>query len=115
MDLASDLLQCNDISPDFQHRCGLDLDHVGAHENWYGSWWKGVWLTKFAAVLLALVALVAPARANAAPPMCRVPQYQHELPCVGFNSEIPPGYSLDDPDTWMPPGYRTGSPGADGW
>jgi hypothetical protein len=28
-------------------RCGLDTDHVGPHENWYGTWWEGVWLSRF--------------------------------------------------------------------
>jgi hypothetical protein len=46
MDLCSDLLQCFDLDPEMRSRCALDVDHVGAHENWYGTWYGGVWITR---------------------------------------------------------------------
>lgn len=40
---------CNDLSPDMKSRCGLETCHAGAHENWYGTWYGGVWLTQYKA------------------------------------------------------------------
>jgi hypothetical protein len=38
---------CYDFDPEMLSRCGLDADHVGAHENWYGTWYGGVWLVQY--------------------------------------------------------------------
>jgi hypothetical protein len=37
---------CDDVSPDGRTRCPLNLGHVGVHENWYGSWFSGLWFTR---------------------------------------------------------------------
>jgi hypothetical protein len=35
--------ECGDLSPDMLWRCIRDMGHVGAHENWPGSWLDGEW------------------------------------------------------------------------
>lgn len=37
-------MQCEARDPDMRSRCGLNMGHVGAHENWHGTWYGMVWI-----------------------------------------------------------------------
>ena len=61
------------------------------------------WLLYLTAVggLLAALVLHAP-RAHAAPYICYQPEHMHDILCAGTSSQLPPGYSFQDPGTWQP-------------
>jgi hypothetical protein len=49
----------------------------------------------------ALLAWLCP-KASAAPYICYQPQHMQDLLCAGTNTQLPPGYSFQDPGTWQP-------------
>lgn len=68
------------------------------------------------AILLALLGIgaavgLAPAASASPPYICYQPEHMHDLLCAGTSSQLPPGYSLQDPGTWQPwPKYSTWPP-----